>query len=244
MQNKRDEIKRLAREVAEDIHQIETSFDLENNDIEPSAKDLQSLQNSLLGVMSSPKFQALTNHWFQKPDKEQTAKELRLRREAELLSGTHEDKKLREEAMNYKLTPMTAEHIPQIAALERVCFSHPWSEDMLREGLWNESAVIIVAEGEDGTVLGYAGLQTVLDEGYINNVAVDEQFRRQGVADELISAFVRFGQAKLAFLTLEVRASNEPAIALYKKHGFSEVGRRTNYYDDPKEDAILMTLEF
>lgn len=146
--------------------------------------------------------------------------------------------------MNYKLTPMTAEHIPQIAALERACFSRPWSENMLREELWNESAVVIVAEGEDGTVLGYAGLQTVLDEGYIDNVAVDERFRRQGVADELIAAFVRFGRAKLAFLTLEVRASNAAAIALYAKHGFRQVGRRKNYYEAPQEDAILMTLEF
>lgn len=146
--------------------------------------------------------------------------------------------------MNYQLVPMTMEHIPQIAALERACFSHPWSEQALQNELWNDSAVIIVAEGEDGTVLGYAGLQTVLDEGYINNVAVDEQYRRQGIADELIAAFVRFGRAKLAFLTLEVRASNVPAIALYVKHGFVEAGRRKNYYDDPKEDAVLMTLEF
>jgi len=146
--------------------------------------------------------------------------------------------------MNYKLVPMTMEHVPQIAALERACFSRPWSEAMLQNELWNDSAVIIVAEGEDGTVLGYAGLQTVLDEGYINNVAVGEAFRRQGVADEIIAAFVRFGQAKLAFLTLEVRASNTPAIALYAKHGFAEVGRRKNYYDDPKEDAVLMTVYF
>ena len=146
--------------------------------------------------------------------------------------------------MTYKLTPMTMEHVPQVAALERACFSRPWSEAMLENELWNDSAVVIVVEGEDGTVLGYAGLQTVLDEGYINNVAVAEAYRRQGVADELIAAFVRFGQAKLAFLTLEVRASNAPAIALYAKHGFAEAGRRKNYYDDPKEDAILMTRNF
>lgn len=146
--------------------------------------------------------------------------------------------------MNYRLIPMTAEHVPQVAALERTCFSHPWTEDMLRQELWNDAAVIVVAEGEDGTVLGYAGLQAVLDEGYINNVAVDPRFRRQGVADELIAAFVRFGKAKLAFLTLEVRASNAPAIALYAKHGFQTAGHRRDYYNDPKEDAILMTLEF
>ena len=146
--------------------------------------------------------------------------------------------------MNYRLTPMTAEHVPQIAALERACFSHPWSEAMLEQELWNDSSVVIVAEGEDGTVLGYAGLQTVLDEGYINNVAVASEYRRQGVADQLIAAFVRFGRAKLAFLTLEVRASNSPAIALYAKHGFVGAGLRKNYYDDPKEDAVLMTLRF
>lgn len=146
--------------------------------------------------------------------------------------------------MTYKLIPMTMEHIPQVAALERACFSRPWSEESLQSELWNDSAVIIVAESEDGAVLGYAGLQTVLDEGYITNVAVDNTYRRQGIADELIAAFVRFGQAKLAFLTLEVRASNAPAIALYAKHGFVEVGRRKNYYDDPKEDALLMTLTF
>ena len=146
--------------------------------------------------------------------------------------------------MNYHLTTMTAEHIPQIAELERACFSHPWSEELLAQELWNDASAVIVAEGEDGTVLGYAGVSTVLDEGYIDNVAVASQFRRQGVADELIAALVRFGRAKLAFLTLEVRASNAPAIALYAKHGFREAGRRKNYYDDPKEDAILMTLEF
>lgn len=146
--------------------------------------------------------------------------------------------------MNYNLVPMAEEHISQIAALEQACFSHPWSEGMLREELWNDSAVVVTAQGEDGTVLGYAGLQTVLDEGYINNVAVGEAFRRRGVADELIAAFVRFGRARLAFLTLEVRSSNAAAIALYAKHGFREVGRRKNYYDDPKEDAVLMTLEF
>ena len=146
--------------------------------------------------------------------------------------------------MNYKLTPMTIEHIPQIAALERACFSRPWSEESLQGELWNDSAVVIVAEGEDGTVLGYAGLQTVLDEGYINNVAVDEKFRRQGVADELIAAFVRFGQAKLAFLTLEVRKSNAAAIGLYEKYGFQQVGIRKGFYSHPREDAVIMTREF
>lgn len=146
--------------------------------------------------------------------------------------------------MNYQLVPMDRSHLEGIAELERTCFSHPWSVDMLAEELYNETASFLVAEGEDGSVLGYAGLHVVLDEGYIDNVAVDPAYRRQGIADALIDTFVRFGAAKLAFLTLEVRSGNAPAIALYEKHGFYEVGRRKDYYDDPKEDAILMTREW
>lgn len=146
--------------------------------------------------------------------------------------------------MSWKLVPMTAELIPGIAEIERLCFAQPWSEAALREELFNESASFIAALTEDGRVAGYAGLHCVLDEGYIANVAVRPDFRRQGVAEALLGAFLRFGRAKLAFLTLEVRASNTPAISLYEKHGFREVGRRKGYYQDPKEDAIIMTLEF
>ena len=101
-----------------------------------------------------------------------------------------------------------------------------------------------VAEGEDGSVLGYAGLHVAVDEGYIDNIAVQEAYRRQGVGEALLGAFIRFGKEKLAFLTLEVRPSNAPAIQFYMKHGFVQVGRRKNFYSAPKEDAILMTLEF
>lgn len=148
------------------------------------------------------------------------------------------------EKISYTLQPMTAELIPAIAEIERECFSHPWSENALREELFNDTACFIAAVTETGEVAGYAGLHCVLDEGYIDNIAVRDQYRRQGVAGELLGAFLRFGKANLAFLTLEVRASNEPAIALYSKFGFKEVGRRKGYYDAPKEDAVLMTLNF
>lgn len=139
---------------------------------------------------------------------------------------------------------MDRSHIGQIAALERECFSTPWSEAMLTEVLFDSQASFIVAESEDGGVLGYAGLQVVLDEGYIDNIAVEPNARRHGVADELLDVFCRFGEANLAFLTLEVRASNAPAIALYRKHGFEEAGRRKNYYTKPTEDAVIMTRYF
>ena len=146
--------------------------------------------------------------------------------------------------MEYNIVPMDRSHIEQIAALERECFSTPWSEAMLTEVLFDSQASFIVAESEDGGVLGYAGLQVVLDEGYIDNIAVEPNARRHGVADELLDVFCRFGEANLAFLTLEVRASNAPAIALYRKHGFEEAGRRKNYYTKPTEDAVIMTRYF
>ena len=146
--------------------------------------------------------------------------------------------------MDYKLVPMDRSHIPQIAQLERQCFSAPWSEEALVQALYQDNASFIVAEGADGTVLGYAGLQAVLDEGYIDNVAVRPEYRRQGVADALLGAFERFAQAHLAFLTLEVRASNAPAIALYERHGFVRAGLRKNYYTAPREDAVIMTRWF
>lgn len=148
-------------------------------------------------------------------------------------------------AVSYQLVPMTAELIPQIAELERQCFSKPWSEAMLAEELHNLTASFIVALGDNGAVLGYAGLSVVAGEGYLDNVAVAQMYRRQGVAQALLDVFLRFGAAQgLSFLTLEVRVSNNPAKQFYLKNGFAQVGRRKDYYDAPKEDAIIMTKWF
>ncbi len=147
--------------------------------------------------------------------------------------------------MTYTVVPMTYDHVPQAAELERLCFSDPWSERMLREHLDNQCAAAIAAVGEDGTLLGYAGLLVVLDEGYITNVAVRPAYRRQGIASDLLGVFERFARGhQLAFLTLEVRASNAAAIALYEIMGYARVGVRKNYYEHPREDAVIMTREF
>ena len=147
--------------------------------------------------------------------------------------------------MTYTVIPMTYDHVPQAAELERLCFSDPWSERMLREHLDNQCAAAIAAVGEDGTLLGYAGLLVVLDEGYITNVAVRPAYRRQGIASDLLGVFERFARGhQLAFLTLEVRASNAAAIALYEKMGYARAGVRKNYYEHPREDAVIMTREF
>lgn len=147
--------------------------------------------------------------------------------------------------MRYRIVPMTAAHLPAVAALEKLCFpADPWSEELFRAALDNPSVSILLAQGGDGEILGYAVLSVVLDEGNLDNIAVAPDYRRRGVADALLGAVTGFGRAHLAALLLEVRASNAPAIALYEKHGFAAVGRRKNYYEAPKEDAILMTLGF
>lgn len=147
--------------------------------------------------------------------------------------------------MSFRIAPMTAAHLSRVAALEKVCFpADPWSEELFRAALDDPRTTILLAEGEGGELWGYAVLFTVLDEGNLDNIAVAPAHRRQGIADALLGAVVRFGREHLSTLMLEVRPSSTPAVALYKKHGFVTVGRRKNYYTDPKEDAILMTLTF
>ena len=147
--------------------------------------------------------------------------------------------------MNVQITPATNEHLPQLTALEQICFpADPWSGALFQAALDNPAVAILLAQGEDGALLGYAVLSTVLDEGNLDNIAVAPEARRRGVADALLDVLTGFGREHLTTLMLEVRASNVAAIALYKKHGFAAVGQRKNYYDAPREDAILMTLTF
>ena len=147
--------------------------------------------------------------------------------------------------MHVRIVPMNADHLDQVAELERICFSDPWSRNMLAEELDNALSAFLVALDDQDNVVGYAGLQVILDEGTITNVAVRPECRRQGIAGRLLQVFLDFAQGNhLAFLTLEVRASNYDAIALYGSRGFRSVGRRKNYYEHPKEDAIIMTKEF
>ena len=144
--------------------------------------------------------------------------------------------------MHFEIADVSLEHIAEINELEKLCFSLPWSRQALISQLPDDMHMFIAAIGDDGQVLGYVGMMYVLDEGYISNVAVSPEHRRLGIADALINALIdRANEKDLSFVTLEVRKSNAPAIELYIKNGFSEVGRRKNYYTKPTEDAILMT---
>lgn len=150
------------------------------------------------------------------------------------------------EHRNINIVPMNADHLEELERLEKICFSRPWSRKMLAEELENQCAAFLVAEDpESRAVLGYAGVLVMADEGYITNVAVFPEYRRQGIAAQIIKVFCDFAQGNhLAFLTLEVRPTNKAAIELYRSFGFEEVGRRKNYYDLPKEDALILTRYF
>jgi ribosomal-protein-alanine N-acetyltransferase len=143
-----------------------------------------------------------------------------------------------------KIIPMTDAHVDAVADLEAICFADPWSANSVASELTNPLSCWLVALEAD-TVVGYIGSQTVMGETDMMNVAVHPDHRRKGIAVSLIHALVqKLKECESHCLTLEVRASNAPAIALYEKLGFTEAGRRRNYYRNPKEDALILRKEW
>lgn len=139
-----------------------------------------------------------------------------------------------------KIIEMNADHVAQVARLETLCFPDPWSEKSIASELSNKLSLWLVAV-EENTVVGYIGSQTVPDESDVMNVAVHPDFRRRGTAEALVMALCAdLKERGSVSLTLEVRTSNDPARALYEKLGFEQVGKRTNYYRNPKEDALIL----
>ena len=136
---------------------------------------------------------------------------------------------------------MNERHVSAVAELERQNFSDPWPDIAVRGELTNKLALWLVAV-EDGEVVGYVGSQTVLQEADMMNIAVADTHRRRGIAKMLVEVLIR--QLDAYQLTLEVRASNAPAIALYENLGFQQVGLRKNYYHKPKEDALILRKEW
>ena len=139
---------------------------------------------------------------------------------------------------------MNADHVARVAQLEKECFHDPWSENSIASELKNPLSLWLVAvDGQQ--VVGYVGSQSVMGEADMMNIAVSAQYRRKGIAQELVERLVAQLREKDVYsLTLEVRASNEAAKALYSKLGFAPVGRRPNYYRNPKEDALILRKEW
>ena len=139
---------------------------------------------------------------------------------------------------------MNESHVSQIAALEKLCFSDAWSENSIRSELSNKLSLWLVAVDGD-RVAGYIGSQTVLGWADMMNLCVSPDYRRQGIGEKLTLELERqLRENQVECLTLEVRVSNTPAITLYEKLGFKQVGKRPRYYEKPREDALILRKEF
>lgn len=146
---------------------------------------------------------------------------------------------------SFLVVPMQKRHLDALEDLERRCFSRPWSRAGLEAELQSNTARFLVCETEKSVVAGYVGSHLVCGEGYVDNVAVSPDFRRQGVARLLLRSLSEICKRERAeFLTLEVRESNQPARRLYEGLGFQEAGRRRGFYTQPTEDALLLTKRF
>lgn len=143
-----------------------------------------------------------------------------------------------------EIVRMDHAHVEQIAQIEKLCFSDPWSENSIGCELTNPLSLWLVAL-EAGAVVGYVGSQSVLGEADMMNLAVHPQYRRLGIARKLVLELIEQLKAQGShILVLEVRASNEPAIQLYTELGFTQIGRRPNYYFKPREDALILRKEW
>ena len=145
--------------------------------------------------------------------------------------------------MEGKIVPMTRDQVKAVAELEKTCFSDPWSERSVAGELDNPLSLWFVALDGD-RLLGYVGCQRVPPEADVMNLAVVPEARRRGLGRRLMETLwetlMALGDESL---TLEVRAGNAPAIALYEGLGFAQVGRRPNYYEKPREDALILRKE-
>ena len=141
--------------------------------------------------------------------------------------------------MSFRIRPALLSDVPAIAALECACFSLPRMLPQIEREIGN----FLVAE-EDGAFLGYIDAQTVLDEGYIGNLAVSPEQRSRGIGRTLLRSLIERHRDALSFLTLEVRESNVPARRLYESEGFRVVAVRKGMYEKPKEDGILMNYDY
>ena len=143
--------------------------------------------------------------------------------------------------MKMKIVRMNEDNIHSVKQIENECFSNPWSFESLNAELSKVGACFYVAE-DDEEAMGYIGFNMVLDEGYIANLAVKEKYRRKGVANALLQKVVDTAKENnLAFVSLEVREGNVPAINLYNKFGFTKQGVRKNFYRNPTENGLILT---
>ena len=140
-----------------------------------------------------------------------------------------------------RITKTTTHQIMAIHAIEKECFSDPWTLRALKNEITHKNSVCLVAINENNMILGHVTMRQVFDEGHINNIAVAGRARRKGIGRQLLEALISESETLgIAALTLEVRSKNHAAISLYEKLGFVTCGKRENYYHTPIDDALIM----
>lgn len=142
--------------------------------------------------------------------------------------------------MEIVIKPLTEEYVDAVCELEKEAFSMPWHKESFMEMIFNKDAKYLVAIC-DGKVVGSCGMRNIVGEGDISNVVTDQAFRRQGVGRKMLEELLKEGiEMGIEAFTLEVRKSNEAAIRLYEQLGFVTEGIRKNFYEKPREDALIM----
>lgn len=141
---------------------------------------------------------------------------------------------------------MRPEDLPEVLTIEKLCFSNPWSQDVFLGEIQNKtiSFPLVIIHLEDRKVIGYIIFWLIGDEAQINNVAIQPDYQGKGYGEQAMRYVIeRLRERQARLVTLEVRTSNRPAIALYRKLGFNILGIRKDYYSNPAEDAYLMGLD-
>ena len=147
--------------------------------------------------------------------------------------------------IKFEIREAAESDVPALTELAGRCFAVPWTQRQIYNAVTGENSRILAAETENGVICGMLAVSWVLDEGSVDDVAAGPEFRRNGIARALLcEADALARRLGLSFLTLEVRAGNAPAVALYDKCGYETVGRRPGYYERPREDAVIMTKNF
>lgn len=142
--------------------------------------------------------------------------------------------------MEIVIKPLTEEYVDAVCELEKEAFSMPWHKESFMEMIFNKDAKYLVAIC-DGKVVGSCGMRNIVGEGDISNVVTDQAYRRQGVGRKMLEKLLKEGiEMGIEAFTLEVRKSNEAAIRLYEQLGFVTEGIRKNFYEKPREDALIM----
>ncbi|MDD4698653.1 MAG: ribosomal protein S18-alanine N-acetyltransferase [Oscillospiraceae bacterium] len=145
--------------------------------------------------------------------------------------------------MEFRVVDFTPEMAPELANIERSCFSSPWSEETIISSYEFNTTFFVACFGKE--IIGYGGVQSIANEGYITNIAVLPEFRNFKIGTTLFKRIIDFcTENRLYLLTLEVRKSNKTAIHLYENFGLCDVGIRKNFYTNPTEDAVIMTVNF